>query len=457
MNTTTRPSAEELLERLEHGRTRRHSLQAIVSGTFMTAIVVLVGLLSLFNIYALERVQRQQAELQADVRVTQRVAVNSGNNTVARAVKDVFDDMRDLQRAEKDQIAHGGLSAALARSSVDEARRYLLGAVPRVSAQARLVAEVADEGRRLPRLNARDLATLRAFNALRTFDARSGELIDPGKDKSLATASYQTVEREVPALAAAAAKMRTLARLSRADLAAQAGIAQLHFIVAQRLNYPAALCAESGALAAAVRNAKPFPLKVVINNADCLRKTGNVGEANQEFASAVAQYNAQKGEKSPELGYRALRGRATTAIALPDLADKKANDERLAQAIADLRQAGGLSKANGDTLAQQQGVLENIGFALLRQGKLKETLEHTQKVDEINPLAWNLTVQAIAAAELGNNALAEEARAKLRAFRRPQFNECEVRLLLGSYASRLDPLLRQVKDADIKPAACSGA
>ena len=76
--------------------------------------------------------------------------------------------------------------------------------------------------------------------------------------------------------------MQALSRY-RPTAEAKAGLAQVYFIVASRLNYPPAICGDVAALTAEAAAAKPYPLKVVINNADCLRKTGNVKQANAEF------------------------------------------------------------------------------------------------------------------------------------------------------------------------------
>lgn len=449
---TINPDTQDLLAKLEESRSRRRSFQDILSGTFMTAIVVLMVLLTGFNIYALNRLQTQTADLRSTVLIKQRIDANTSANTAARNVKDIADDMRDLQRAAQDQIARSGLSPAQARSVREDARLYLIGASQRLSASSRNVAAVIAAGKRVRGLSAADAATLGAVNALRGFDLRSTELIDPDNIAGQSAMSFEELAASIPDLGAANMKLEALARV-RPAAEAKAGLAQLYFLVAARLNYPAAICDTIGALTSAATDAKPYPLKVAINNADCLRKTGKVKEANAQFADAVAHYEKTdpNGAVTPLFNYRALRGRATTAIALPDVVDKGQNDKRMKDAIDDLRAAAVFSKANGETPAQQQGILENIGFGYLRMGLYEQAIAHTKRIDLINPMAWNLTVQAIAADEAGDSTLAQDAREKLRAFRRQQFNECELALLLGPLAPKLEPILKSAQDSKFMP------
>jgi tetratricopeptide (TPR) repeat protein len=232
-------------------------------------------------------------------------------------------------------------------------------------------------------------------------------------------------------------------------------MAQLYFIVAARLNYPAAMCDEIGALSNAAAGAKPYPLKVVINNADCLRKNGKVKQANAEFAKAVAEYQKTDpdGVNTPLLDYRALRGLATTSMALPDVAEKAENDRRMQAAIDQLGVAAKLSKANGEIPSQQQSIRGNMGIGYLRMGLYNKAIDHSKGIDAIYPGVWNLTVQAIAANKVGDSGLERTASEKLHAFRRQQFNECELQLLLGpNLAPQLDPILKKAQMADVTPA-----
>ncbi|HWA23457.1 MAG TPA: hypothetical protein VG735_13765 [Caulobacterales bacterium] len=449
---TINPETQDLLAKLEQSRNKRHALQNFLSGTFMTAIVVLMVLLTLFNVYALNRLQSQTADLRSTVLVRQRLDANASANNAARNVKDLADDMADLQQSAQDQIARAGVSPAQARGVREDARLYLIGASQRMTAQTRNVAAVVAENRRVRGLSPADIAVLGAVNALRAFDLASADLIDAEKNAAQASMSFDQLSASIPQVQAAAAKMQALLRY-RPAAEAKAGLAQVYFIVASRLNYPPAICDTVAALTAEAAAAKPYPLKVVINNADCLRKTGNVKQANAEFAKAVDAYRKSdpKGAVTPALDYRALRGLATTAIALPDVADKAQNDKNMKAAIDDLRAAAAFSKANGETPAQQQGILENIGFGYLRMGLYQEAVAHTKRVDLINPMVWNLTVQAIAAGEVGDSSLARDAREKLRAFRRQQFNECEVAALLGPLAGKLKPILESAQDAKFTP------
>lgn len=445
-----------MLARLERTQARRHSVQGMISGVFMAVIVVLVALLSVFNIVALGRLEKRTEDLRADLQVNQRLEAIASANAVARSTKELADDMRDLRRAARDEIEKHGLSVEQARAAADEARLYLLGSVQRVTVQTRTIAQLSDRGRVLAHLDKGEQALLSALRALRAFDDESAAGIGAGQ----AQASFEQIAAQNAELKTAVEKMAALDAFGgKSAEAGRGGLAQLYFLVAQRLNYRADLCAKVAELAAGLKQAQPYPLRVEINNGDCLRKMGKIADANAEFNQAVDAYekSEQRGiQRTPEFNYRALRGRATTAIALPDTKDKAADKARFQQAIKDLETAAGFSKANGETAAQQQGTLENIGFAYLRLGDVKGAIEHTQKVDQINPMAWNLTVQAIAAKAAGDRALEQSAREKLRAFRRSQFNECEVRRLLGPKAGELDTILQSARDADVTPGACPG-
>ncbi len=445
---TINPETQDLLAQLEQSRIRRHSLQNFLSGTFMIAIVALVVLLTLFNVYALNRLQTQTADLRSTVLIKQRIDANAAANIAARDMKDVADDMRDMRQGAQDQIARTGLSAAQARNVREDARLYLIGASQRLTMETRNSAAVIVDGKRVRGLTPADTAMLTAVRALRGIDFRTTELIDDA-NPDLAKKSFDQIAAAIPELQSAAAKIEAV----RPSAEAKAGLAQLYFLVAARLNYPAALCDDIATLTAAAAGVKPYPLRLVVNNADCLRKTGKVKEANAEFAKAVAQYQITdpKGAETPLFNYRALRGLATTAIALPDVADKTENDKRMQRAIDDLRAAALFSRANGETPSQQQGILENIGFGFLRMGLFNEAIANTKRIDMINPMAWNLTVQAIAAGEVGDSTLAHDAREKLHAFRRQQFNECELALLLGPLAPKLKPILEGAQDPKFTP------
>ena len=78
---TINPETQDLLAKLEQSRSRRQSLQNLLSGAFMTAIVVLMVLLTLFNVYALNRLQSQTADLRSTVLVKQRLDANASANS----------------------------------------------------------------------------------------------------------------------------------------------------------------------------------------------------------------------------------------------------------------------------------------------------------------------------------------------------------------------------------------
>lgn len=179
----------------------------------------------------------------------------------------------------------------------------------------------------------------------------------------------------------------------------------------------------------------------------CLRKNGLTARAHEAFSRALDVVAPNRQPAYPESSailYEAFHGVGTTLIALANLSEAERGeaiawpDNPAAEARALIEQAAALRVAWGMTAVGEVGSLENEGFIFLTEGDLEGALRHTEEIDNVVPLAWNLTCRLAAASELlaasgGEDqryqALVDETLLKLSLIPRGDFDEPELRRL----------------------------
>lgn len=209
---------------------------------------------------------------------------------------------------------------------------------------------------------------------------------------------------------------------------------------------------------------------------ECLRKQGRTQEAYRAFARAHDWYENNRTYADETLPMDHIRrvhhGVGTTLIALAarDEADTvdSALDTVTALDLAEqhLRIAADMRVARGEGRLGEVYTAENLGFVAVKREDWPVALDHTSYVDSIVPLAWNLTVRYIAAAEIhqsldgGGEApsaglnrstarqIACDTERTLAAMRYEYFDEDELRRLLpAKYAATIDTLIARPKAA----------
>ena len=98
----------------------------------------------------------------------------------------------------------------------------------------------------------------------------------------------------------------------------------------------------------------------------------------------------------------AHHGVGTTLVALAaqdQLPEGRERNEALAEALAELRIAAKIRADRGATRVGVAYTEENMGFIYVLEEDWPAALDHTERIDQILPLAWNLTVRNIAARE----------------------------------------------------------
>lgn len=209
---------------------------------------------------------------------------------------------------------------------------------------------------------------------------------------------------------------------------------------------------------------------------ECLRKQGRTQEAYRAFARAHEWYEANRAHADETLPMDHVRrvhhGVGTTLIALAARDEVQLVDRGLDTAKAldlseqHLRIAAAMRVQRGEGRIGEVYTAENLGFIAVKREDWPVALDHTSYVDNVLPLAWNLTVRYIAAAEvhhsLSNNGeaasagltrstarnIACDAERTLAAMRYEYFDEDELRRLLpAKYAETIDVLITRPKAA----------
>ncbi|MEZ5954128.1 MAG: hypothetical protein R3C13_07455 [Hyphomonas sp.] len=134
----------------------------------------------------------------------------------------------------------------------------------------------------------------------------------------------------------------------------------------------------------------------------CLRKRGDALLAYRSFSQAARLMEQDSQDITLEQSQLAHHGVGTTLIALAaqnQLPEGRERNEALQEALSELRIA---AKVRADRGATRVGVAyteENMGFIFIMEEDWPAALAHTESIDQILPLAWNLTVRNIAARE----------------------------------------------------------
>ena len=128
----------------------------------------------------------------------------------------------------------------------------------------------------------------------------------------------------------------------------------------------------------------------------------------------------------------AHHGVGTTLVALvasEQLPPGRDSEAALQEALAELREAARIRGARGSTPVGVAYTEENIGFIHILDEDWPTALDHTGRIDEILPLAWNLTVRNIAAME--NEAALRAARGSREAINEMKEIQSDTQLVLG--------------------------
>ena len=134
----------------------------------------------------------------------------------------------------------------------------------------------------------------------------------------------------------------------------------------------------------------------------CLRKRGDALLAYRAFSEAAHLIGADPEDITLEQEQMAHHGVGTTLVALAaqrQLPEGRLYEEALQEALSELRTAARIRAERGATQVGVAYTEETIGFIHVLDEDWPAALEHTQRIDDILPLAWNLTVRHIAARE----------------------------------------------------------
>ncbi len=141
---------------------------------------------------------------------------------------------------------------------------------------------------------------------------------------------------------------------------------------------------------------------LLIWKGQCLRKRGDALLAYRAFSEAAHLIGADSEDITLEQEQMAHHGVGTTLVALAaqrELPEGRVYEEALPEALSELRIAARIRAERGATQVGVAYTEENIGFIHILDEDWPTALEHTQRIDDILPLAWNLTVRHIAARE----------------------------------------------------------
>ena len=134
----------------------------------------------------------------------------------------------------------------------------------------------------------------------------------------------------------------------------------------------------------------------------CLRKRGDALLAYHAFSQATQLMEADPEDITLQQSQMAHHGVGTTLIALAaqdQLPEGQEKNLALQQALSELRIAAKIRADRGSTRVGVAYTEENMGFIYILEEDWPAALSHTENIDHILPLAWNLTVRNIAARE----------------------------------------------------------
>ncbi|WP_084421191.1 hypothetical protein [Henriciella litoralis] len=164
----------------------------------------------------------------------------------------------------------------------------------------------------------------------------------------------------------------------------------------------------------------------------CLRKRGDALLAYEAFSRAATMLEGGDFEETLLHAQLAHHGVGTTLVALvasEQLPAGRDSEAALQEALAELREAARIRGARGSTPVGVAYTEENIGFIHILDKDWQTALDHTGRIDEILPLAWNLTVRNIAAME--NEAALRAAKGSREAIEEMQEIQSDTQLVLG--------------------------
>lgn len=141
---------------------------------------------------------------------------------------------------------------------------------------------------------------------------------------------------------------------------------------------------------------------LLIWKGQCLRKRGDALLAYRAFSEAALLIREDSEDITLEQEQMAHHGVGTTLVALAaqrQLPEGRLYEEALQEALSELRLAARIRAERGATQVGVAYTEENIGFIHILDEDWPAALEHTKRIDDILPLAWNLTVRHIAALE----------------------------------------------------------
>ena len=164
----------------------------------------------------------------------------------------------------------------------------------------------------------------------------------------------------------------------------------------------------------------------------CLRKRGDALTAYQAFSKAAAMLEGGEFEETLLHAQLAHHGVGTTLVALvasEELPQGADSESALQEALSELREAARIRGERGATSVGVAYTEENIGFIHILDEDWKGALDHTGRIDDILPLAWNLTVRYIAAME--NEQALKRADAPREEIREMQRIQNDTTMVLG--------------------------
>lgn len=417
-------------------RDQRSFRRVLIAGIVMIVVMLLLGGILAAQNFAAERrlgaMAKEVAFANANIRDVEkkarfeahRLRQAADNAAIADSRRTMenraaFEDIRNLIDASSPA---GGAVAASPGLALEAATAYLEGRrLPLVGERTIRGVLTAAQG-----LDAPTVDVLTAVEQMRRFDKSGAQLREDADGASALT----------PELEDAAARLDRAAASASLREAAVLGRARIDYILASANNFDRAKCEAMFNRARSIpRNA--WSIQLLLNRAECWRKNGDSVNANTEFAAAVRRLAATTAspdaalsgsDADPLVQYQAYHGRGTTLIAI----SKDSEQDKLKQAQEDLQKAAALRKLGGQSELEVMGSLENLGLGYLHAGQYKEAAANAANVARVRSLGWNEVVRALAAGELKDEATAASARENLQNYRRTEFNECELKKLVGA-------------------------
>ncbi|GGB68801.1 hypothetical protein [Henriciella pelagia] len=186
----------------------------------------------------------------------------------------------------------------------------------------------------------------------------------------------------------------------------------------------------------------------------CLRKRGDALLAYQAFSKAAGMLEGGDFDETLLQAQIAHHGVGTTLVALvasEQLPSGRDSESALQEALAELREAARLRAERGATAVGVAYTEENIGFIHILDEDWQTALDHTKRIDDILPLAWNLTVRNIAAME--NEQALRRSNGAREDIRRMQKIQDDTKLVLGLMScNQIDrPELKRLLPARYSP------